>query len=103
MHLFKSLPVKRHPGPGPLPGPPEASSDAAAAAEILRASLRRPGDPAESHAAKPFAGAKYYTPEITEVKFNWNMSLKVHWTIPVNIHWTSDNPLENATEIHDDF
>ena len=27
--------------------------------------------------------AKYYTPEISEVEFHWNMQLKVHWGIPV--------------------
>ena len=42
--------------------------------------------------------ANYYTPEITKVKFDWTMPLKVHWTIPETIHWTSDNPLETNAE-----
>ena len=42
--------------------------------------------------------AKYYTPEITQVKLHCKMPLKVHWTFPVNIHLESDNHLENTTE-----
>ena len=42
-------------------------------------------------------GAKFYTPDITNMTIHWNMPL-IHWTIPVKIHWTSDNPLENTTE-----
>ena len=42
--------------------------------------------------------AKYYTPEIIQVKFHWKMPLKVHWQFPVNIHWKSDNPVEHTAE-----
>ena len=41
---------------------------------------------------------KYYTPEITKVKFHRKMPLTIHWTIPVEIHWKSDDPLDNSTD-----
>ena len=44
-------------------------------------------------------GAKYYTPEITKVTFDWNIPLNIHWKFPINIHWEGDNPLENAAEL----
>ena len=50
---------------------------------------------------RPYFGAKYYTPEITRVKFHWKMPLNIHWTFPVRstgkvtILW---NTTENATE-----
>ena len=45
------------------------------------------------------ASARYYTPEITKVKFRWNMPLKIQWAIPVQIHRVSDNPLGNNTDV----
>ena len=56
----------------------------------------------------PEFGTKYYTPELTKVKFHWKDPVNVHWIFPikiirkVNILWTMplkrENPLENATD-----
>ena len=64
-------------------------------------------------------GARYHTPDLTEMKVCWKMPLRVQWKVyiyiyiyiyiylyiyiyihivPVEIHWTSDNPLESTTE-----
>ena len=31
-------------------------------------------------------GAKYYTPEITQMTLRWNMQLKFRWNMPLKIH-----------------
>ena len=41
---------------------------------------------------------EYYTPEVTQMKFHWNMLLNIHLTFPLNIHLASDNPCENTTD-----
>ena len=38
------------------------------------------------------------TPELTKVKFYWNMPLNIHGKFPVTIHWESYNSLENTAE-----
>ena len=57
----------------------------------------------------PF-GAKYYTPELTKVKFHWKVPMNIHWQFPVKstgkvtILWKmpleSEHPLENTTDNH---
>ena len=52
-------------------------------------------------------GAKYYTPEVANVKFRWKVPLKVHWDFPANstgkattlwkIPLSRETPSENAT------
>ena len=42
--------------------------------------------------------AKYYTPEITKMKFPWEMPLNMHRTTLVTINWNSDIPLEHTAD-----
>ena len=54
--------------------------------------------PYSSFSSPPPFGAKYYTPDLTNMTIHRNMSLNIRWIIPVQIHWTNETPWENATE-----